>query len=188
MKQYLPAILTFVIVSAVTVIGFTLTQSNFKRVVQIEFEQAAQDRATAVQLSIINKLLILESMQSLYTVFKDEPGPEFRAFVEPFESEHEGIQGLEWVVRVKDAERENFEESMREKGIAEFQISERTAQGVMIRAARRDEYYTTLAIEPINENEPALGFDIGSNPMRRQALERAMDNRSNHYIGSYQTG
>ena len=39
----------------------------------------------------------------------------------------------------------------------------------------RDLYYPVFYVEPLKGNEPAAGFDLGSNPTRLAALERARD-------------
>ena len=38
-----------------------------------------------------------------------------------------------------------------------------------------DEHYVVRFIEPLDSNRPALGYDIGSEPIRRQAAEQARD-------------
>lgn len=45
----------------------------------------------------------------------------------------------------------------------------------MMRAAQRPEYVPVYYIEPYRGNELALGFDVASDPVRREALDRACD-------------
>ena len=45
----------------------------------------------------------------------------------------------------------------------------------MVRASERAEYYPVYYQEPIVEGGIALGFDLGSNPARLEALLQARD-------------
>ena len=55
----------------------------------------------------------------------------------------------------------------------EFEITERQAQGVMVPAGARSEYFPVYHVAPYKGNEAALGFDLASNPTRLQALDAA---------------
>jgi diguanylate cyclase (GGDEF)-like protein/PAS domain S-box-containing protein len=175
MKLYAPAIAAFTVVVAITISGFLINQTNFRRVAQIEFNQASQERVAAIRRVINENLLSLESMQSMYVATKGNPGSELRAFVEPYEANLEGVQALQWIMRVTDEERESFEMEKRREGIAGFQIMERKAPGVMERASRRAEYYPVVPIPPVEEGEASVGFDLGSDPIRLQTLKLARD-------------
>ncbi|MCH8888694.1 MAG: PAS domain S-box protein, partial [SAR324 cluster bacterium] len=56
-----------------------------------------------------------------------------------------------------------------------FRFSERERQGRMIRAGSRAEYFPVYYVEPLQGNEAAFGFDLGSNPTRLKALRKARD-------------
>ena len=45
----------------------------------------------------------------------------------------------------------------------------------MVRAAERDEYFPVYFVEPSKGNEIALGFDLASNAIRKDALEKSRD-------------
>ncbi len=70
---------------------------------------------------------------------------------------------------VQDADRMAFEQ---ETGRP---INELSANG-LVRSGRRDEYWVVVAVQPVSETtNQILGFDLGSEPRRRQALEQARD-------------
>ena len=164
----------FVVASTVTIAAFLATRNQSHRTLEAEFVAAARERAVAIERSVWDRLVILESIHAMYSSAGD-PRPEFRALVEPIISEMHGIQSLEWVVRVTNEQRDGFEAARRREGIAGYQITERRAQGVMVRASERDDYYTVFPIMPIDPGDASVGFDLGSNPQRRQALEQARD-------------
>jgi CHASE1-domain containing sensor protein len=72
-------------------------------------------------------------------------------------------------------QREAYEEATRQEWAPDFQITERDAAGQLVRAARRPEYVVVSYIEPLAENERALGFDVASGPNHLEALQRARD-------------
>ena len=74
-----------------------------------------------------------------------------------------------------DAERAAFEEAARREGYSDFQITEQYAPDQMMRAEPRPEYVPVYYIEPYPGNESALGFDVASDSVRREALGRACD-------------
>lgn len=173
--RYFPALLTLVVASIISAAGFHLSRSHFQMKAQAEFDREAEDRAHSIERAIRLRLLILESVHSMYVRARGEPRPEFRALVGPLQSQLRGVQAIEWIPRVRDEERDDFEEARRRDGFPGFQITERQAQGVMVRASRRDEYYPVFPLDPIDKRDPSIGFDLGSNPKRRQALEQARD-------------
>lgn len=175
LKPYLPAIIVFIGAVSLTTGGFLIARSNYRKTAQIEFDQAAQERVAAIQRSFRDKFLILASMHSMYSVIAGTPGLEFRAFVMPFESELEGLQALQWVARVKDSDRDSFEAKIRYDGFAGYEITEKRKRGIMVRAARRAEYYPIYPIGDLDAGELSTGFDMASDPVRRQALELARD-------------
>ncbi len=62
--------------------------------------------------------------------------------------------------------------------LGRFQITERDSQKNLIPAAERPEYVTVRYIVPLAGNMPAVGFDINSEPIRRDAIKRARTTKS----------
>ncbi|MBN2161552.1 MAG: CHASE domain-containing protein [Pontiellaceae bacterium] len=87
---------------------------------------------------------------------------------------HSDIQALEWIPRVAGEDRTRYE-SERQAQHPGFVFTERDAQGDMVTARQRDEYYPVYYVEPLAGNEVALGFDLGSSEPRREALEQSRD-------------
>ncbi len=153
-SRYFPALLTLVVVSVISAAGFHLSRSRFQRVAQAEFNRAAEERVHSIERAIRLRLLILESVHSMYVRARGEPRPEFRALVGPLQSQLRGVQAIEWIPRVRDEERNDFEEARRKDGFPGFQITQRQAQGVMVRASRRDEFYHVFPIDHIDKFDP----------------------------------
>jgi PAS domain S-box-containing protein len=81
---------------------------------------------------------------------------------------HPGIRGLSWDPRIDAAGRARFEAETGER------ITEIDAQKRRVPAAPRAEYVVVQYIEP-PEDRQALGLDVSSEPVRREALVQARD-------------
>ena len=84
-----------------------------------------------------------------------------------------GVQSLEWVPRVTDAERAAFEAAASAGGDP-FRILEPTDSGALLEAPARPEYFPTLYVEP-SLTADGRGLDHSTDPVRRAAMSRARD-------------
>ena len=70
--------------------------------------------------------------------------------------------------------RAEFEQQVsRLSPLGPFQITERDAERRLVRASDRPEYVAVRYIVPLVSNQPAVGYDILSEPVRRAAIEQA---------------
>ena len=159
----------------ITLSSWLLERSNARRTLQAEFNLAASYRALALKRLIEDKLLILESIQSMFAAVEGVPQPEFGLFIEPLQARNDGVQALDWVAHVRHVDREAFEAARRRQGIKDFEIRERKAQGVMVRAAQRAEYFPVFSLDPEESDEDSVGFDLASNEDRAAAISKARD-------------
>jgi C4-dicarboxylate-specific signal transduction histidine kinase len=86
-------------------------------------------------------------------------------------------QSWEWVPAVPVAELAAFEAAARSNGSPEFAVWQPVAGGGREPPSGRDISYPICYIAPAVGNEPAIGFDLGSDPARRAALETAAATR-----------
>ena len=100
---------------------------------------------------------------------------EFRRFVSYLLDTKAGINGLSWNPVVMQAERQAFENSARNEGFVDFQITERNTEGKLVPAQERAQYVSVRYIEPLASNKWALGYDVASNEKRRIAMNDARD-------------
>jgi len=85
-----------------------------------------------------------------------------------------GYQGLSWLPRVHDADRERFEAAARIEGPPDYRIVEPAPDGTLKTAAKRKTYYPILYVEPTTANSP-LGLDTLSEGTRAAAARRALE-------------
>ncbi len=71
-----------------------------------------------------------------------------------------GTQALMWIPRVTAAQRRGLEATARFDGLTGFEFRERGADGSMVRAQPRSEYFPVYFVHPDAENQMAVGFDL----------------------------
>ena len=174
-RYYARVLLAAALGLALSVVAFILLLNFERHDIEEEFEGTARDRALALESSIAGNVEALEDIQSLYKASNEVKRNGFRAFVEHELEESPGIQALEWIPRVLASERATYEEAARKDGFSEFRIVERETQGTMVPVGFREEYFPVYYVEPYEGNEAALGFDLASNPIRLEALNRSRD-------------
>ena len=176
MRLNVPVALALVIGGAVSLLAFTATRDWEEALETSVFEREAAGHVASLRLGITSTIEVIRSIRAFYDASKEVERTEFRAFVaHELAEEYHAIQALEWIPRVAAADRAAFEEAARADGLAGFGFTEREGQGRMVAAAARAEYFPVYFVEPLAGNEAALGFDLGSNPARLAALEKARD-------------
>jgi signal transduction histidine kinase/CHASE1-domain containing sensor protein len=109
-------------------------------------------------------------MRGLFEAIGEEPDRgTFQRFVESLEiaRQYRGIQGLGWAKALLPAELAAHEAQMRASGRPEYRVWP---------PGDRPLYTAITQLEPLDwRNERAIGYDMFSDPIRREAMERARD-------------
>jgi PAS domain S-box-containing protein len=151
---------------------FVSLQSAQRRALQVEMGSAAQARLKLLRTTALRGLEALHGIAA-YLEGDERPSREaFARFVRgPLERLPE-VQALEWIPRVTFDQRAGYELAARAEGLPNFRFSEMSAEGVLQTASARAEYFPVYYAEPAAPNLAAFGFDLSSQPSRREALER----------------
>jgi len=108
---------------------------------------------------------------SRFVASSEEVTPaEFEAFTTPLYA-NAGVSAWEWVPVVPFGQRRTFERHCQQSGLTGYQVFERDPSNKPVEAADRDVYYPVTYITPLDANRGALGYDLGSEPHRRQAVQ-----------------
>ncbi len=175
-KRLLPVIITAVAGVMLSLWGFLFLQGREQQVLEANFRSMARDQVATIEREIQANLEVLESLRAFYSAVPAAGFEEFTSFVQPLLQQHRTIQALEWIPRIPLEERSEYVSQARSH-YPQFEITERQAQGVMVPAGTRSEYFPVYQVAPYEGNEAALGFDLASNPTRLQALEAARASR-----------
>lgn len=143
--------------------------------IKLQFVQQAAARAQPLEKTLVQHIEILHSIKSYFAASPDIDRRHFRIFVQRSFAELSGLQALSWNPRITQAERPKLERETQAEGFPGFEITERNADGELVRAGDRAEHILVHYLEPLKGNENAFGFDIASNPARREALNQARD-------------
>lgn len=122
-----------------------------------------------------------EALTALRQFAEERPNadyPSFSAFAEELLRANPDLFALSINDRVLGAERADYESQVAKRiGQPQFVIQHRI-DGRLQPAPVRPEYVPVRMIAPLEGNRPALGFDIFSEPIRRDAIERAFTSRA----------
>ena len=167
----LPIIAMFVLTTAAV---FYEAQNNSARLKR-EFDQHAATLNVALEKSVSNHINVLPSLGSFYSASESVDRNKFRIFVEHSLNDFSGIQAISWDQRILFSEREAYERRIRSEGYPNFQIFEKNSDNQIVRAGDRPLYVPIGFVEPFRGNEKALGYDVYSDPVRQEAIDRATD-------------
>jgi signal transduction histidine kinase/ActR/RegA family two-component response regulator len=164
------------------IFGFALafvTYASFKdfedEKIALNVREKSEDRIFTFQGLVETSIEEITSLAAFFNASEKVERQEFQLFSQSILSRHSSFLAVEWIPRVPDAERLQHEESARQEGLLDYRITQREKQGVMVPAEKRDEYFPVYYLEPQKGNELALGYDLGSNPARFEALQSARD-------------
>ena len=137
--------------------------------------QTSAEHVEALKGRLIGSLEVLYAIESFLTARPQITRQEFHDFVAPTLARRPELQGLAWDPRVPEPARAAWEARARRDGFDAFRVVEQRTDGALVPAAARTEYFPVFFMEHVSGNEAAFGFDLGSEPRRRAALERARD-------------
>ncbi len=140
---------------------------------RVQLDWRAVNEAIRFQHSLKRATEVVDSVASFFAASAQVSADEFHFFSRGALRNHPEFQALQWLPRVTAASRPRFESEManiRPDG----HIREVQADGQLVKAGEREEYFPVLYTEPLAGNEVILGFDAASRPSGRLALEQAI--------------
>jgi len=140
---------------------------------QAHLERRAASAVFAIESELAADLEVLYALRPLFETGAPVPRERFTAMARPILARHPSLQALEWIPRIAHGSRRAHEQSEREDGLDGYTITERSVTGELAVAGERDWYHPVAFVVPIEGNERALGFDLGSDRLRRKAMDRA---------------
>jgi len=171
----MPALLALALGTLLSVLVAGLLHDWERREAQEQVRQGAQDRAEVLRGQIMRSMEVLHAIASLYETRVDVSRAEFSKFVADALARQPELQALAWDPRVPGAERGTWEQRAHDEGFPAFHFTEELDDSTLIPATTRAEYFPVFYLETLQRNAAAFGFDVGSEPRRRRALEQARD-------------
>lgn len=132
-----------------------------------QFETTALHARDTIRARLAIYDSLLRGTAGFVAVEKEATKERFQNFVRPLVENYSGVQGIGFARRVPAPDKENVVAEMRQQGEEHFHIWPE---------AERADYYPVTFIEPeTGSDQVVIGFDMSSEPVRRQAMERARD-------------
>ncbi len=154
--RFLSVILTIFIGVLLSAALFIIMQSWEERRLRDDFSQKATIYTSILRRGISRNQGLLRSLGAFKSSCCEisegktkEFAGEFKDFTSCSFSCHTEVKMLGWVVRVRDPARELYAEIARNAAHPDFMITERTADGELVRAGKRDEYFPVFFMEPL---------------------------------------
>ncbi len=129
----------------------------------------------AIQQRFDQQAEALSAMRRLIEVSPEFNLGQFRYLAQLTLNDHPDISALSFNPWIPASERSAFEKKMSAQlAPKSYQITERAADRSMVRAGLRTVYVPVGFIAPLDSNWAALGYDINADPVRREAIDRAL--------------
>lgn len=162
------------LVIGVLVVGSLLTLLAWQYAVRVvaEEDQARFEQETSDSLGLIQERMqvygqVLRGVKGLFVASDSVSREEFRAYAEELDLEqsYPGILGVAYALKIAPAELDRHIAAVRAEGFEQYTVSP---------AGERDPYTAIVFIEPFSGNNlNAFGFDMYSEQVRREAMDRA---------------
>ncbi|MEW6439881.1 MAG: PAS domain S-box protein [bacterium] len=136
------------------------------------FEQVAEAQAAQFRQILHDLRAELYGLARFLESAREIAADEFRAYALPL-ARSESVHAYGWVPCVPAEGKQAFEIEARRQGPAAYAIFRRDAAGARLPADGRGPYFPVLFVEPLAAKERVLGFDMGSETVRRAAIEEA---------------
>ncbi|MES2583675.1 MAG: CHASE domain-containing protein [Pseudomonadota bacterium] len=135
---------------------------------QVVFDRGAERIESEVKRRFNQPLLGLKGARGAYAASKTISRREFQAYVDSrdLENEQPGIRAIGFVARVPRERLSAFVAAERADFAPNFEVH---TQGSAA------DLFVVKFIEPMANNQAAFGLDLGQEPVRREAVERAMN-------------
>ncbi len=164
-------VLGLLLLSVLTFLGAARWE---KRNLEVGLDDEGHVLAQALEQRFIAHREALASMARLFEVVPQLQLRDFEHLTRAVLQDQPDLSALSYNPWVSAAGRDAFEQHLRQAyQDAQLGISERAPTGALLAAAPREAHVPVGYISPLEGNRAALGFDINSEALRRDAIARA---------------
>ncbi|WAH57082.1 diguanylate cyclase [Pseudomonas silvicola] len=147
------------------------TAELYQRQLRQRFELLANERFSRIEERFEDQTQRLDGLRRFFSYSDNVSRREYEGYAGPLLMR---TQAYSWLPRVTAAERPAFEQRAREQGIEDFSIRDQAADGSLVPAGQRDEYYPVFYTQSQTRQRLPLGFDVNSQASRHDTLMRAL--------------
>ncbi|WP_339459806.1 CHASE domain-containing protein [Pseudomonas sp. EA_105y_Pfl2_R69] len=167
--------LPLLISCAIMVLVFIRSSEAEQHNLKLRFHEQAKLMSVTLQSRFELYAKATQSIERFFSASQQVTREEFARFVADLPNTYPGVSALAWDLQVGASEREAYEAALVAEGFPDGRISQYNDAEALIPAERRNSYVPITYVEPQDSNAKVIGFDVASNPLRRQAMLRARD-------------
>src|SRR5690242_19477058 len=167
-RVFLPYLILLLGLCFTLVVYYYFSKLTFEQD-QSRFHQNVDDLQDQIAVKLDTSIVLLRAGTGLFAASDDVNLSEFNRFVQRFQLEenYPGIQCVGFAAVFRPQEKDALVKRMRGEGETTFDVYP---------AGARDIYTAIVFLQPkAKGNERAIGYDMFTDPVRREAMERARD-------------
>lgn len=171
LASYVPIIVLVVSMMA-TLYVWQMTNTSEQRAAQTRFDYYKQILLTKIDNQLNEYRQALRGAAGLFHASTEVTRSDWKHYVDTLaiQENYPGIQGMGFVKYVRDANKQNHIQSIRNRDLTDYDI---------LPAGKREVYGPIVYLEPFDwRNQRAFGFDMWSDASRRNAMKQAIDTGS----------
>ena len=166
-----PMLLTLAIAGAVF---YAASRSEYNAEAR-RLQEDGQQLADRISDHLIRHREVLASMRNFVVATPEFTFSQFERFTRHALTENPDISALSFNDLVDEADRSDYEKwAGKLTSMPGFRITQRNLEGRLVRAGEASQHVVVRFIVPLDRNLPAVGYDIHSEPVRRQAIQSAL--------------
>lgn len=161
--------LVLVLSIVITALGWVLSSQAIEKRANDRFSFEVRDAQERIQSRIHQYEQMLRGGVAFFDAHTTVNREHWRVYVASLDLQRElpGVQGFAFAERVEPEALQHHENRVRAEGFPDYSVTP---------AGEREVYFPITLIEPFDErNQRAFGYDMFSEPTRREAMRRAMD-------------
>ncbi|HEU4521812.1 MAG TPA: CHASE domain-containing protein, partial [Thermoanaerobaculia bacterium] len=155
---------------ALTAFAAAYVWSSSQIAERAEYEREKTAALDDIRFRIDTYVNVLRAAGGLFAAGQNVTRDQFRSYVQALEIQkrHPGIQGIGLAVRVRQQHVPDVTTDLRLNDFSDFTVWPETPA--------REEYFPIVLLEPLDQrNRRAVGYDMFTDPVRRDAMRRARD-------------
>lgn len=169
-KGYLPAWIILLLSLSFTAFLWHNTRSEISRNARADFDFRVEEIKQTIAHRMRGYEQVLKGGVGLFNASEEVTSLEWREYVKSLriEKSYPGIQGIGFSVLVSPSERDRHIRRMRSEGLQNYAL---WPEG------DRPMHTAIIYLEPLDwRNRRAIGYDMYSEPVRKQAMDKAVEN------------
>ena len=167
-RVFLPYLILLVGLCFTVIVYYYFSKLTFEQD-QSRFQKTVQELQDRIKVKIETSVALLRAGTGLFAASDDVSLREFNRFVEQFDlrENYPGVQGIGFALAFPPDQKDAVVKRLQSQGNSTFHVWP---------SDPRDQYTAIIYLEPSDDrNARAMGYDMFTEPARREAMERARD-------------